>query len=724
MAIRNDTGTATLKPIDLKKELSTELAPLDRSLGIGLQAPGGKVDNKKLETLPLSIELHTGDDFRTGGLETQGLTIGPGISTDPLSGAFGFGRPTGPLGGPLPAIFTGVQAKRVESSVFEAAHRGNPIMSRPIVADADHYAPAERQTWVDIGRQVYGPQLGGNASEETLALLGEALAQLNGRSNLEAPPSVVAVPDLRDVNRFLTGLKRDLKAGPPVVRPAVARFGGESPTPQSLPTPGHSYEARWNDTLRGVALHAYGAQLHGLNPEEADAKLQTMMMVIARVNELNTTDLRDAGVIWIPSPPQIAHALSRLEQPDHRQRVQQRNPALSQSIERTGRDAMTDLSFNELRDITPATAPDQMSEVIDSTDSTVRSARFDRVLEGPSGYNFWGVFSWNLLFEYYPEEPPDGDELPFRRSYETLENFLDRVAPNLPPEEYRRVLENPGSIMMRAAGLMNGNGEFDEGKKQEFMNAMQTLGLVDSTGAWVVADPEPNESAEAYADRVSIEAARRAGIPVEYQEGDNLECAFYLILAEGNPEEKALVRNLVIWNQLVVLGAEAPGESSTGGPKLSSGPPNYLDGLFGNDMFDLFVYGGYMPPPVEIGETSSRRTDAELLLEGWDNVDIVDEEKGFLDTFLDGDSSEQGDFQAGIEAMEAKAQAALAELQLSVNMNPDERRRAEKTYKLAVEALAHAKAVSIEAIEANLDVNRGEAEGKPIGGPGWSRNNT
>lgn len=725
MAIQNDGG---IKPKALDSNhpeivsskvptMSGQLPKIgSKGLGSGLSSQG-----LGLETQPLSITLGSGDDFSSMGLSVQGPAVTLASTSDPYAGVFGSGQPIGPLGGSLPSVFTGPLAKRVDPLVFAEANRANPIMSRPIIANADHFKPAEDQTFVDLARQVYGPQLGESTAEETLALLGEGIARLNGRSNLEAPPSVVAIPDLKDVNRFLTGLRRDLKMGPPTVRPSVGRFGGSNSTRRALPTPDHAYLTRWNDTLRGITLHAFGAELIGLSPEEADFKLQLMMMVNARINQLNTTDLSDAGVIWMPRPQLMNHALNRLAKPGDLARLQRRNPGLWQSIQRTGRGALADLAFfgrKSPAEIVPATSPNELAAVIDNAAVAVRSARCDRVLDGPAGHNYWGMFSWNWLLECHAEEPPEGEKLPIRRSYETLDDFLDRVAPNLPPEEYLRVLENPGALMMRAAKIIDGDGQIDEAKQQEFMSAMSSLGLADSTGTWVVADPEPNESPRAYADRISIDAARRAGIEIEYKEGDTLEQVFDQILAAGTPQEKALARNLVIWNQLVVLGSEALGDPATG--SQVPGPGSYMEGLFGKHVYDPFIYGGYMPPPAEIGDDFDYRSDADILLDGWVDIESV-EKKRWLDSFRGDDGSERSDLEADITVMEARAQAALDELQRSVDMNPEERRRQEKTYKMALEALAHAKGVAIETIAANLEINRKEAEGKPIGGRGSGR---
>ncbi len=648
-------------------------------------------------------------------------------NTDPVTGARGSGRPTGPTG-PLgtqpPLAVSRFVAKSIDTETFMAANRDNPIASRPIIANAEHFAPAPGQGWVDLARQVYGAELAEGVSDETLALLGEALAQINGRSNLEAPPAMVAVPDLRDVNRVLTGMKRGLQSGPPTVRASVALFGGDQPTPRNLPTAGHTYEARWNDSLRGVVLHAYGDELRGLNPAQADAKLQEMMLVVARLNDLNTTDLRDAGVIWMPGPRQIRHAMLRLSHPRRRQKVLGDNAALWRSVQRTGRDAVTDLAFNEDRQIIPATARGDLAATIEQTDADVLMARFERVLDAPLGFNTWGMFSWNWLFEFYTEDPPVGDELPIRREYESFEEYLDRVAPDMPPEEYRRVLDNPGAFMMRAAGLINANGDADEQKQQQFASAMLELGMVDDAGRWIVPDPQPEESAQEYANRVSLEAARRVGIEFEVLEGDTLETIFNRIEATATPQQKALARQLVIWNQLVVLGA-VPGAGD--GSKAMLGPdapPPGMEDLFGDDLLDLFLYGGYMPPPVDIEDY--KMSDKEILLEGWEDPGVADDIEYF--SMLDGEDSEISDeLDADIARVAKKAKAQQEDAARSQPSNEEviaARREARSTDKVIERDRAHVKEVVTERTDEAVEVKQTLDRGEQVGGAGRRRRGT
>jgi hypothetical protein len=530
---------------------------------------------------------------------------------------------------------SGTRANQITREAFVQANAGDPIADRGVFANARFFAPAAGQSWTDIVRQAYGGELPQGISETQLRMLGEALAQLNGRSNLEAMPTAVAAPDLAELASVLQAMRRDLSnsTGRPIMRAAVARLGGENVTPRVLPTPGNSYRTQWNDTLRGVALYAYRQTLQGLPPEQADAKLRLMMLALANLNELNNTNLQDAGLIWVPTAEQMNRLVTELEG-GQLAGLQGSHPELWEAIQRTGRNASTDLQFLQNRQIAPATSPSDLGSLIESTSALVDAARANRVMSSSDSSNVFGMnLGW--LAELFREEPPAVGEIPIRRDNEDLAAYIDRVAPNLSAEDKRRMMEHPQNFMLRSAGIMNSNGDIDQTKMAEFTRTMQSLGLMDQNGTWNVT-PSANQTLEQAADQRTIAAMQRLGLNLQANQGESLEQVVAKANEAANPQQQQLIRQLVIWNQMVTLGsgqnaatpgapqatgmqAQSTGSMQTvlqdfgywpGGSAVGGGPKSTYSHLTLEQMIQIM---GDAPAPVtpSASATESRSRNAE-----------------------------------------------------------------------------------------------------------------
>ena len=392
--------------------------------------------------------------------------------------------------------------------------------------------------------------------------------------------------------------KSESSNSPPVVRTniradgevGVFRFGDPSSLAQEpqitgIAQAGKYYQPELGEKMADVAAYVYRDFLTrpGVTPEEAEKELQEIMLAVVRWNKLKTLDIGHVPVVYWPSVAQLERFMGHPEVRAGAEKLKLAAPHLWQAIVATSKDSQVRARIAQDLVVVENRTADEQLKAIQHASDIVYSMQLEQMWSNP---DFWDLGFYGPVWDSNKDsglgQRVAPGELLARKPNETFEQYARRLFDGvLASYEIAEFSERPEFLVAVHLGIMNRNGEFEPGAKEELLAGLLKFGLVNDNGTLLVG----SDLNAAAIDAKTVAIIReKLGINIEREPGEPID--EFLVRASWHArssQAQDAIKQLWLWNTMAKNGVQTlEVVDNQSGDSIGLGA-NALDFLYSHD---------------------------------------------------------------------------------------------------------------------------------------------
>lgn len=469
-------------------------------------------------------------------------------------------------------------------------HPAEREASRKIIQRARFVSVSPGQSMEEVIKQHYSIK-----NPRALDALAGAALFLNDSTRYGATPSVIALPSLRDLGGLLGRMRTEVKAVEdrrgttdevailPPMRPTPGRklrdiLTTDKKALYTVPVAGGRYQTEWNDNLGDLSIYVYREALleEGLPADEAEERLQEIMAVVARINDLTTVDVGASREMYLPTMKEIEGFLSDRRARQETDRFKSPKNQVWNEILEVSQGAQFRAKAIETL-VVGTSAPDSTSRMdgIETASHVVSDMRLEEAHNKRTAIGLPHLGSiYSVLMDVYDDsrKVSPGD-LKFRRADESFGDYAQRLFNDtLKPRELEMFKAHPEMLLAIHMKIMNRNTKWEPGQRDALESGLRKLGLMDEAGHVNFEDCET----PAAVDKKTAESFLAAtGLDEPFIDGESIDVFFGRVSrAPLTDAQRESLRVLVFFN---VMAKKSLSELEKNGGHPSSMDHHHLD---------------------------------------------------------------------------------------------------------------------------------------------------